>query len=151
MVVTILSLIIGFITAFGVVIAAFQLRWSRKLAQISFEDSLSKEYRSLALDIPVDVLMGKNVNGNDFKKIRELIYNYIDLSNEQVFLRSKNRITENTWWDWAEGIEANLRKPVFKLVWSEIKESSTEIFLELRKLENDNFNYDPKSWKQKKR
>ena len=48
-------------TAVGVGIAAWQIWESRKLAQTTFEDSLDKQYRSLVMQIPVDVLIGKPI------------------------------------------------------------------------------------------
>ncbi len=145
---TILTAIPSVVTAFLVAIAVWQLCLTRKLAQSSFEDSLNKEYRSLAMEIPVDVLLGKKVSDDAFPRIREHIYNYIDLCNEQVFLRKKDRITTATWWEWAEGIRSNLEKPTFLRVWSEIKEASPEVFKELRQVEASEFRQDPKSWKQ---
>ena len=108
---TILTVIASVVTAAGVVIAAWQLWLTRILAQSSFEDSLNKEYRSLVMEIPVDALLGKKVREEAFPRIREHIYNYIDLCNEQVFLRKKGRIRKTTWWEWAEGIQSNLEKP----------------------------------------
>ena len=145
---TILTAIASVVTAVGVAIAAWQLWLTRRLAQSSFEDSLNKEYRSLAMEIPVDALLGKKVSEDAFPRIREHIYNYIDLCNEQIFLRKKGRITTTTWWEWAEGIQSNLGKPTFLRVWSEIKEASTEVFKELRQMEASQFRQDPRSWKQ---
>ena len=48
-------------TAVGVGIAAWQIWENRKLAQTTFEDSLDKQYRSLVMQIPVDVLIGKAI------------------------------------------------------------------------------------------
>ena len=145
---TILTAIAGVVTAAGVVIAAWQLWLTRRLAQSSFEDSLNKEYRSLTIEIPVDALLGKKVSEEAFPRIREHIYNYIDLCNEQVFLRKKGRIRKTTWLEWAEGIQSNLEKPAFQQVWSEIKEASKEVFTELRQVEKSQFRQDPKLWKQ---
>jgi len=142
---TILTVIASTVTAGGVAIAAWQLWLARELAQSSFEDSLNKEYRSLAMKIPVDALLGNQVSEDDFPRIREHIYNYIDLCNEQVFLRKKGRIRADTWWEWAEGIRSNLGKPLFLRVWSEIKEALPKEFKELRQLEASKFRQDPKS------
>jgi len=142
---TILTTIPSVVTAFLVVIAMRHLRLTRELAQSSFEDSLNKEYRSLMMGIPVDALLGRKVSEDDFPRTREYIYNYIDLCNEQVFLRKKGRITAATWWEWAEGIQSNLEKPTFLRVWLEIKEASPKVFKELRQLEASEFRPDPKS------
>ena len=81
-------------TAIGVCIAAWQIWESKKLAQTSFEDGLDQQYRNLAMDIPVDALIGKPVD-DESGKLREIIYNYLDLCNEQIYLRKIKRISKN--------------------------------------------------------
>jgi len=129
-------------TAIGVCIAAWQIWESRKIAQTSFEDGLDQQYRNLAMDIPVDALIGKSVNHGK-GKLREIIYNYLDLCNEQIFLRKKKRISKNRWKDWNSGIKDNLSKPAFKVVWDEIKETAPSTFTALEFLERKNFKIDP--------
>jgi len=136
-------------TSFGVLVAAFQLRVSSKIAQSKFEDSIDQQYRELAKDIPVDALIGKNVANEKKELTRELIYNYLDLCNEQVFLRKKKRVRKDTWVDWCSGIESNLSKSEFKKVWIEIKQEAPETFTFLEKLESSKFKEDPSKWRLK--
>jgi hypothetical protein len=133
-------------TAIGVFIAAWQLWRTKQQAITSFEDQLGREYRQLAQEIPVDALLGKELADDTFKKVREQIYNYIDLSNEQIFLRKKGRISKVTWKDWCDGIKSNLSRPVLARVWTEVKEAVPESFKELRRLESEKFLHDPRSW-----
>lgn len=133
-------------TAIGVAVAAWQIRESRKLAQSSFEDSLDQQYRDLAHGIPVDALLGKDIPAVD-GETRELIYNYLDLCNEQIFLRKKNKITRETWRDWSKGMEAHLAKPAFKHVWDEVKQEAPGGFSFLEKLEQEGFSNDPSTWR----
>ncbi|MBN1180645.1 MAG: hypothetical protein JXB49_00055 [Bacteroidales bacterium] len=129
-------------TAIGVIIAAWQLWENRKIAQTSFEDSLDKQFRSLAMNIPVNALIGKTIDGNK-NNLRELIYNYLDLCNEQVYLRKINRISKSRWKDWNDGIRDNLNKPEFKVVWEEIKNTAPNTFTALECLEKMDFKIDP--------
>jgi len=138
--------IISVFTAIGVLLAAFQLRVSSNIAQSEFEDSIDQQYRQLAKDIPVDVLIGKTVTPDKIENTRELIYNYLDLCNEQVFLRKKKRVRKDTWNDWCSGIESNLGKIEFQKVWAEIKLESPETFSFLEKLEDSKFRKDPAKW-----
>ena len=124
------------VTAIGVIIAAWQLWESRKISQTSFEDGLDQQYRNLAMDIPVNALIGSPVKDNK-NKLREIIYNYLDLCNEQAYLWRKKRISKNRWKDWNEGIKDNLRKPAFKEVWDEIKQYASGTFTSLEMLEKD--------------
>ena len=118
-------------TAVGVGIAAWQIWESRKLAQTTFEDSLDKQYRSLVMQIPVDVLIGKPIPDEKKREVREIIYNYLDLCNEQAYLRKKKRVTKTRWNDWNEGIRDNISKPAFKEVWEEIKRDAPSTFSSL--------------------
>ncbi len=131
-------------TSIGVVFAALQIWLSRKIAQIKFEDSLDQQYRDLAMKIPVDALIGKNIPENKKSDVREIIYNYLDLCNEQAYLRKKGRVSKLRWKEWNEGIKSNLCKPVFKEVWEEVKREAPSEFTALTILENEGFNGDPK-------
>ncbi len=68
------------------------------------------------------------------------------MSNEQIFLRHKKRVTKATWENWCSGIKANMNLPAIKRAWKEIKEKSPSRFDELRYLENKNFQGDPRKW-----
>ena len=129
-------------TAIAVCIAAWQIWESRKLAQTSFEDGLDEQYRNLTMDIPVDALIGKPVTDKN-GKLREIIYNYLDLCNEQIYLRKKKRISKIRWKDWNVGIKDNLSKPAFKIVWDEIKATAPNTFTALECLEKNKFDIDP--------
>lgn len=141
-----LNTIASIATAVGVFIAAWQIWESRRLAQTTFEDSLDKQYRSLVMQIPVDVLIGKPVPDGKKPEVRELIYNYLDLCNEQAYLRKKKRITKARWNEWSEGIRDNMYKPAFKEVWEEIKREAPSTFSSLTQLEKNGFDCDPAIW-----
>lgn len=133
-------------TAFGVLMAVWQLWISRSLSQSAFEDSLAREYRDLVRKIPVDVLLGREVEAEKFTQVRELVFNYLDLTNEQTYLRGKGRIRRSTWHEWAEGARFNLNLPMFQTVWKEVKQEAPDMFTELRRLDAENFNVDPRCW-----
>ena len=92
-------------------------------------------------------LIGRMVPQQQWRDTRELIYNYLDLCNEQVFLRSRRRIRTDTWRDWAAGIRSHLQKPCFQKVWLEVKEESPGWFSFLERLEQDEFEIDPVKWR----
>lgn len=133
-------------TAIGVLVAAYELRETQKIAQTEFEDSLDQQYRELARGIPVDALIGKTVSDDKKELTRELIYNYLDLCNEQVSLRQKKRIRKDSWLDWSAGIKSHLQKIEFQSVWEEIKIESPGTFTFLEKLEQTQYNKDPAQW-----
>ncbi|WP_262966840.1 hypothetical protein [Methylobacter psychrophilus] len=141
----ILNTLASLATAIGVFIAAWQISESRKLAGTSFENQLNQEYRELVRHIPVDALIGKTIDDSK-DTLRENIYNYLDLCNEQTYLRQKKRISKNRWKDWNDGIKENLSKPAFKEVWDEIKVAAPSAFTALARLEKSDFNIDPSTW-----
>jgi hypothetical protein len=142
-----ISAIANCVMAVGVLLLLWQIWLAKKQATTAFEDSMAKEYRELAAKIPTEALLGEDLNPEDFKKTFGEFYHYIDLSNEEVFLRQRNRITEKTWKYWLDGIKSNLSKPAFKRAWEEIKEKADGSFMELRRLEENGFEGDPHTWR----
>jgi hypothetical protein len=133
-------------TAVAVFFAWWQIRLAKRQAITQFEDSLGREYREIAQRIPVKALLGEEIEEKLYEKALDDFYRYIDLTNEQVFLRQNNRVTLKTWENWCDGIESNLSRPAFKKAWAEIKSRATESFNELRRLEASGFKDDPCKW-----
>jgi len=131
-------------TALGVCFGAWQIKVGKDQAQATFEDSLDQQYRSLSMELPVSVLIGEPVVESDRMRVRELIFNYLDLANEQVYLRAKGRISKHTWASWCSGIELHLAKPAFNEVYAEIKDKCD--FTYLGRLVDSSFSSDPKVW-----
>lgn len=132
-------------TAVAVLVAAWQLRRNTQQATTDFEDDLAREYRELARGIPVDAHLGVTLTDDEFKQVLPVLFRYIDLANEQVFLRKTGRISFATWEEWRAGIEANLSLPVFSKAWQHVK-ARTDQFTELRDLEAEGFAGDPRHW-----
>lgn len=131
-------------TALGVLFGAWQIQLSKKQSQAEFEDHLDQQYRSLSMELPVDVLIGKEPKSEDAARVREIIYNYLDLSNEQIYLRAKGRVSTITWQTWSMGIKAHLERPAFASVLVEIKGHCG--FSYLAKLVETDYVSDPKEW-----
>jgi hypothetical protein len=124
-------------TVFLVILAWRQIRLVRKQATTTFEDSLSAQYRRLMENIPTEIWLSAELAALDNPRkeaCRDAIYRYLDLSNEQAFLYCKKRVTDDTWTEWREGIEGNLRLPAFRAVWADVARNCPNSFKELRKL-----------------
>lgn len=141
-----LSAIANAITAAGVFAALWQLRITKVIAQLQFEDALAKEYRDLAARIPTKVFFGSSLSDSEHKETRDEFYRYVDLTNAQVSLRIQGRISQPVWQSWCEGIEYNLRLPAFAKAWSEIQDRTLS-FQELRALERSGFSPHPRNWR----
>ena len=133
-------------TALGVAFAGWQLLLAHRQATTSFEDSVSREYRSVAHRLPVNALLGDALPEDHFQESLDDFYHYIDLSNEQAFMRTRGRVSSSTWQNWQDGIKANLSKPAFKSAWEHIKSKAPGTFQELRRLETEGFAVDPRKW-----
>ena len=94
----------------------------------------------------MEALLGRELTPDEAKEAREGIYFYVDLSNEQVFLRQNGRVSDAAWILWRDGIKSNLSRPAFEKAWKEFKIAVPNIFLELRRLEKSDFKDDPKGW-----
>jgi hypothetical protein len=121
-------------TSIAVAFAAWQLVLSHRQAVTSFEDSLAKEYRDIAAMLPTKALLGEQLSEEEYAEHFDEMYHYLDLCNEQVFLKQVGRVSNKTWTFWKDGISSNLRRPAFERAWSEIAARSSGDFSELRSL-----------------
>lgn len=122
------------VMAFGVAVAARQLRLTKRQALVDFEDTLSHEYRQIAAELPLEALLGESLTEEQMKQTLPAFYRYFDLSNEQAFLHEIQRVSPDTWKFWRDGIAAHLRRPAFRLAWNEICSRANSDFEELRRL-----------------
>ena len=133
-------------TALGVIFVGWQIWQTKKQNITTFEDELSRQYREILKTIPVKALLKEELTQEEITRAKTGIYFYLDLCNEQIFLRYKGRVRRSTWLDWCEGIRFNLSVPVFEKAWKEIKLQTPESnFRGLRELENSGFKDDPRS------
>jgi hypothetical protein len=135
-------------TAAAAFFAAIQLWIGRRRAQTAFEDSLTAAYRDIMGDLPVEAFMRTGLRGKDVQQHLKAFHRYIDLCNEQVFLRQIGRISGDTWTQWNGGIASNLRKPGFADAWDLVREESDD-FDELRRLADCGFRADPREWQRR--
>lgn len=133
-------------TAIGIFFTWRQIRLAKQQAATQFEDSIAREYREIASQLPVKALLGEELDEKEYNQALDDLYHYIDLSNEQTFLRQNERISLETWEFWCDGIESNLSRPAFRRAWGEIKSRTDDSFAELRRLEASGFKDDPHSW-----
>lgn len=153
----------SFLTSFefyvvaGLLLTVYQLKQFEKREKTSLENGLNREYRDIMEGIPVNALLNNEVEDwssecRPEKARLGAIYPYIDLSNQQIFLRKRGRITKTRWKDWEEGIKIHLDQPEFERAWTTIKEETDgplgKSFEELRQLESEpqNFDTDPFYW-----
>jgi len=134
-------------TAIAVFFAWWQIKSSKNQNRTQFEDGLTREYQELAQKFPVKALLGEQLDETSYNDSFHLFYHYVDLSNEQIFLRSKNRISKSTWENWQDGIRSNLSLPALQKAWQEIDKKSPTRFDGLRTLNISEFKTDPLEWK----
>jgi hypothetical protein len=140
------TLLASIATAVGVLLAGWQLSESREQARTSFEDTLSSQYRDLIQKLPVEALLGEDLDEKLYRETLSEFYHYIDLTNEQIFLRQLGRISPETWASWREGIKSVMSRPAFVRAWNEISRRAPDSFSELRKLIKTDYAEDPKIW-----
>jgi hypothetical protein len=140
------SAIAAIVAAIGVWYARSQLKTSRDIAQLQFEDALGKEYRELANRLKPKALLGEELSEQEYQDAFDELFHYVDLSNEQVSLRQRGRIGLEVWESWRAGISTNLALPAFSRAWREIKAKSSS-FQELRRFELEGAASDPRNWK----
>lgn len=142
----IVSLIANIATAIGVILAAIQLWLAGRQSVVEFEDSMNKEYRDLIKELPTTIILGGDLSEFELDNYLNVFYRYIDLTNEQIYLRKKGRITKTTWKSWEEGIRINLSIFGFQMAWCHIRRLNGDRFNELEKLLSEQSPSDPKKW-----
>lgn len=106
-----------------------QLDVVRRNAQTSFEDDLSREYRTIVGDLPAQAFYrDESVRLDD--DTRRAFFRYFDLSNEQLFLGRHGRVSKATLDQWTDGISGNLRLPSFQAAWQQLVVHLPESFFE---------------------
>jgi len=136
-------------TALGVLFARVQLLLQKRQATTHFEDELVKQYRDIVKELPIQAHFHEAVADDAYEASLRDVLSYIDLTNEQIFLRMKGRIRGDTWRDWCDGIRDALQRPLFAPAWEEIKRRAPESFQELRALERTAFGVDPRRWRRR--
>lgn len=134
-------------TAIGVCVALMQHLRARKHSVVQFEDSLTREFRQIIGQLPVPALLGEELSVELVQEHLRVFYLYFDLTNEQIFLRRRERVSLATWETWQQGIRDMMKLPAFERAWREIRDKPLVRFLGLRELERLNFESDPCTWK----
>jgi hypothetical protein len=101
------------------VFAGLQILWSRRQAITAFEDALAAEYRGLVKELPVGAFLKSGMSAEQIEADLGVFYRYFDLSNQQAFLAETKRVSPETWTQWADGIEANMRRQAFRHAWTD--------------------------------
>jgi len=138
------------LTGVGAIIVIIQLYQRRRQFQTEFEDGLTDKYRDIVYQLPVDALLDDS-DTDGYQGDLEDDYRYIDLSNEQIFLRQEGRVSRSTWENWKTGIENHLGRDDFENAWEEIQNRDPESFNELRDFEDDDKPDDPRYWENPRR
>ncbi len=137
-------------TAIAVVVAAWQLFQTRRQERATFEDALAREFRDVAERIPVKALLGQELLPEELATALPAFYRYVDLCNEQAFLRLNGRVSRATWTNWSSGMRALFRRPAFRGAWEAIKLETGGSFEELRLLDAFDFFSDPRAWRRRR-
>jgi hypothetical protein len=131
------------VTSVGVFLAWWQIKAAKQLNRTQFEDSLAQHYRDIIKDIPVKALLGEPLEPKEQKEALKYFYRYIDLTNDQIFLRQQGRVGDETWENWRDGIKSLMAMPAFSEAWLQIKKKPTTKFDELRRLEDSEYRDEP--------
>lgn len=131
--ITLFGAIGTWVSAGAVAFAYRQLKETRRIAQMQFEDGLNKEYREIISKLPSQILLGGDLPEPMPQEVFDVLYRYIDLCNEQVFLHNRNRINDDVWSSWLEGMKDNMLLPAFRKAWKVVREKKPGSYDELRK------------------
>ena len=122
----------------GLIAVFWQLFELRRQQRSTFEDALSREHREIAAHFPVEWLLDAPDAAHDTLELPasapaklDAFLRYIDLCNEQVFLRKQRRVSARTWNDWRVEIRDNLQRPPLATLWAYVLDRSSRSYYEL--------------------
>ncbi|GAA0426346.1 hypothetical protein GCM10010357_54870 [Streptomyces luteireticuli] len=111
------------LVAIVVSVGAFNLRQSRKLRIIAYEERFEERYWHLMGRLSADALKGavqrrppNKCKDSDLQVVRS----YFRLCETQLNVRASGWITDATWDLWAQGIYGRMRHYPFTRVWDEV-------------------------------
>lgn len=136
-------------TAAGVVLVALQLRFSGAQTRTGLEDELTRQYREICERLPPQAFFDRNYTDPEFAIGDHLVAfaSYLDLCNQQIFLRSEGRISRDTWVMWADGMRDNIvERDAFQRAWRHLGPRMGRSFNELRRFEKSDWLDDPRDW-----
>lgn len=141
------NLLVSTATPFTVLILSYQLWQRKKQFTTEFEDHLTDKYRDIIYRIPTEALLrDTDADTDEYAGKLKDYYRYIDLTNEEIFLRQEGRVSKSTWVNWKVGIETHLDRPDFENAWEELQAQAPDSFNELRDFEDDRLSNDPRYW-----
>ena len=135
-----------YMTFLGLLAAIYQLRQNFLQQRTIFEDSISKDYRDIIQRIPYKALIGEELGLSEANAVHNEVYNYMDLCNEQIYLRRSNRVSKKTWDNWQEGMSTNFGLKAFNDTLIEVFEKLPSNFSELQRVKASDFKTDPVKW-----
>jgi len=97
---------------------------------------MNKEYRNIVQRIPYKALIGEELFVSEIDVTNNEIYNYMDLCNEQIYLRMSNRVRKKTWNNWQEGMSTNFALDAFENTSTEVFQKLSSISKNYKKLSN---------------
>lgn len=131
-----------FVTAIGVLGVVYGLRQSYRQRLRQFEAMYIQRYWSLLDRFSLDLIMGSStgqISVDDEKVIRS----YFFLCEDELEMRAKKYIADDTYKTWAEGILEQLEQPMFKEVLNRLSEEDAFPYEYLNNLLKGGKTYDP--------
>jgi hypothetical protein len=148
-----LATLIGvFAAVIGVFTAALQLMGLRKQRVRDFEDLFVQRYWKIMDDLSLEAIeCAKPDGGPVLPSDRKAVIAFLRLSEDELDLRAKDWIGEDTWKLWRDGMATQLRRWPFDVVWDEVRQRESAAgddgqFVQLRRA-GDRLNeagFDPK-------
>lgn len=148
-----------FLVVIGFILTLHELKQQERVQKTQLENRLNEEYRENWREVDSELLLNPDYHESAVDGQLDLteseanaIYSYVDLTNQQIFLRRRGRIRKSRWKDWEQGIQTLIQHPPINAEWKRIKEKTdTEVgrdFDELRRLESpgEDFDTDPYYW-----
>jgi hypothetical protein len=112
------------LTGLGVIFIFWQAYQRSKQFTTEVEDKLTGEYREIVASGPTEAFLGGEIDDNK-DNINEDLHRYLDLTNQQIWLRCYGRVSRSTWENWDDGIQEHIKNQQIAETFDEINSTYT--------------------------
>ncbi len=106
--------------AVGVLVVILQLELSRRQMRAAFERSFVDKYERVVERVPLELLLGANLDVDGDREALRAFFDYFELCEEELYYRRVAKVSKSTWGEWWEGISLHFRRPAFRRAWDSL-------------------------------
>lgn len=131
------SALIGLAALAAIIVVGVQIRLQRTQLHRDLENMYVARYWAIMDRLAESELLPRE---EGVKRRAIAIRSYLRLCEDECDLRAANRVTDDTWWEWLDGMRTQLAEQDFR---EELESAPADQFVNLRKLVTSDLDFEP--------